>query len=128
QLLFEESDEHTRTAGLAVLPGRVTRLPERDAAGERLRVPHIGWNEVRFAGQHPVLTELPGADYFYFVHSYHAVPGRESDVIGRAEYGSAFAAAVAQDNVLAVQFHPEKSQAAGKRFLDAWSAWVARCR
>ncbi len=128
QLLFEESDEHTTTAGLAVLPGRVTRLPGLDAAGERLRVPHIGWNEVRFAGQHPLLAELPEADYFYFVHAYHALPARESDVIGRAEYGGAFAAAVAQGNVLAVQFHPEKSQAAGKRFLDAWSAWVARCR
>jgi glutamine amidotransferase len=128
QLLFEESDEHVRTAGLGILPGRVTRLPERDAAGERLRVPHIGWNQVRFAGRHPLLAELPEADYFYFVHAYRALPGRESDVIGRAEYGGAFAAAVAQSNVLAVQFHPEKSQAAGKRFLDAWSAWVARCR
>jgi glutamine amidotransferase len=127
QLLFEESDEHARTAGLGVLPGRVTRFPERDASGERLRVPHIGWNEVRFAGRHPVIEALPEADHYYFVHAYHALPGRASDVVGRADYGGAFAAAVAQDNVLAVQFHPEKSQAAGKRLLDAWSAWVARC-
>ena len=128
QLLFEESDEHGRTAGLGVLPGRVTRFPEVDAAGERLRVPHIGWNEVRFAGPHPALAALPEADYFYFVHAYRALPGRDSDVVGRAEYGGAFAAAVARDNVLAVQFHPEKSQTAGKRVLDAWSAWMARCR
>jgi glutamine amidotransferase len=128
QLLFEESDEHARTPGFGILAGRVTRLPERDAQGGRLRVPHIGWNQVRFAGRHPLLGELPEADYFYFVHAYHALPGRESDVIGRAEYGGDFAAAVAQDNVLAVQFHPEKSQAAGKRFLDAWASWVARCR
>jgi glutamine amidotransferase len=128
QLLFEDSDEHARTAGLGILPGRVTRFPEEGPGGERLRVPHIGWNEVRFAGSHPVLAALPQADYFYFVHAYRAVPARDSDVIGRADYGGAFAAAVAEGNVLAVQFHPEKSQASGKRLLDAWSAWVARCR
>ena len=126
QLLFEESDEHGRTAGLGLLPGRVTRFPERGPTGERLCVPHIGWNEVRFAGTHPVLAKLPQAEHFYFVHAYRALPERDSDVVGRAEYGGAFAAAVARDNVLAVQFHPEKSQRAGKRVLDAWSAWMVR--
>ena len=126
QLLFDESDEHGRSAGLGVLPGRVTRFPELDPAGERLRVPHIGWNEVRFSGRHPLLAALPAADYFYFVHAYYALPAREADVVGRADYGGAFAAAVARDNVFAVQFHPEKSQAAGKRLLDAWSAWMTR--
>jgi len=127
QLLFEESDEHGRTPGFGILPGCVTRFPEADAHGRRLRVPHIGWNEVRFAGPHPVLAALPEADFFYFVHAYRALPGRESDVVGRADYGGDFAAAVARDNVLAVQFHPEKSQSAGKRLLDAWSAWMTRC-
>ena len=126
QLLFEESDEHGTTPGLGLLPGRVTRFPDVDAEGRRLRVPHIGWNEVRFEGRHPVLAALPPADFFYFVHAYRAVPGRDSDVVGRADYGGPFAAAVARDNVLAVQFHPEKSQAAGKRLLDAWSAWLTR--
>jgi glutamine amidotransferase len=127
QLLFEESDEHGRTPGLACLPGRVTRFPERDAVGSRLRIPHIGWNQVEFSGRHPVLAGLPASDCFYFVHSYVAVPAREADVIGRAEYGGRFAAAVARDNLFAVQFHPEKSQAAGKRLLDSFAAWVARC-
>jgi len=127
QLLFDESDEHGRTPGLGCLPGRVTRFPDRDAAGGRLRVPHIGWNEVSFAGRHPVLAGLPAADCFYFVHAYRAVPAREADVVGRADYGGEFAAAVARDNLFAVQFHPEKSQAAGKRFLDSFAAFAARC-
>ena len=128
QLLFEESEEHGRTPGLGLLPGRVTRFPDIGADGRRLRVPHIGWNEVRFEARHPVLAALPPADCFYFVHAYRAVPGRDSDVVGRTDYGGSFASAVARDNVLAVQFHPEKSQSAGKRLLDAWSAWLARCR
>jgi glutamine amidotransferase len=127
QLLFDESDEHGRTPGLGLLTGRVTRFAERDAAGSRLRVPHIGWNQVSFAGRHPLLAALPAADFFYFVHAYHAVPAREADVVGRADYGGGFAAAVARENLFAVQFHPEKSQAAGKRLLDAFAAWAAQC-
>jgi glutamine amidotransferase len=126
QLLFDESDEHGRHPGLGLLAGRVARFPERDAAGARLRVPHIGWNEVRFTGRHPVLAGLPPADCFYFVHAYRAVPTRGEDVVGRADYGGEFAAAVAHENLFAVQFHPEKSQAAGRRLLDAWAAWAAR--
>ncbi len=127
QLLFEESDEHGRTPGLGCLPGRVTRLPDRDAAGGSLRVPHIGWNQVSFAGHHPVLAGLPATDCFYFVHAYYAVPAREADVVGSVDYGGGFAAAVARDNLFAVQFHPEKSQAAGKRLLDSFAAWVVQC-
>jgi glutamine amidotransferase len=127
QVLFEASEEHGATRGLGILPGRVTRFPERDASGARLRVPHIGWNEVRFAGSHPLLAALPAADHFYFVHAYRAEPAREADVVGRAEYGGDFAAAVARENLFAVQFHPEKSQAAGRRLLDAWAAWLVRC-
>ena len=127
QLLFEESDEHGRTPGLGLFAGRVARFPERDASGARLRVPHIGWNEVRFAGRHPVLEALPAADYFYFVHAYRAVAADPGDVVGRADYGGEFASAVARANVFAVQFHPEKSQAAGQRLLDAWVAWAGAC-
>lgn len=127
QLLFEEGDEHGCTAGLGLLPGRVERFPERDAAGGLLRVPHMGWNEVRFAGHHPMLDGLPERDVFYFVHSYRAVPGRAGDSVGRAGYGGEFAAAVAHDNVFAVQFHPEKSQESGRRLLDEFVAWVGSC-
>jgi len=128
QLLFDEGDEHGITPGLGLLPGRVTRFPERDASGAPLRVPHIGWNEVRYRGEHPMLAQLGSRELYYFVHAYRAEPAREEDVVGRVDYGGEFAAAVAVGNLFAVQFHPEKSQAAGKRLLDAYAAWVAQTR
>jgi len=128
QLLFEEGEEHGVTKGLAVLEGRVERFPKHASDGAPLHVPHIGWNEVRFSGSHPMLAHLPERDIFYFVHSYRAVPARPEIVVGRADYGGEFAAAVARDNVFAVQFHPEKSQWAGKRLLDAFRSWLEDCR
>lgn len=124
QLLFDEGEEHGRTPGFGIFPGRVTRFPDVDEAGRPLRVPHIGWNEVRFAGDHPMLESLPERDIYYFVHSYRPVPEDPSIVVGRTSYGGEFASAVARENVFAVQFHPEKSQAAGKRLLDAYRAWL----
>ena len=128
QLLFDESDEHGTTPGLGLLRGRVERFPEIGPDGRRLRVPHIGWNDVRFSGNHPMLAGLPAEDQFYFVHAYRAVPKEESVVVGVTDYGGAFAAAVATERMFAVQFHPEKSQSAGKRLLDAYAAWVTSCR
>jgi glutamine amidotransferase len=127
QLLFEESDEHGRTPGLGRLPGRVERFPDRGPEGERLRVPHIGWNSVRFSGSHPMLERLPKEDIFYFVHAYRAVPREARHQVGVTEYGLPFAAAVATEGLFAVQFHPEKSQTAGRRLLDAFAAWLASC-
>jgi glutamine amidotransferase len=124
QLIFEESEEHGTTPGLGWMAGRVERFPERDGSGARLRVPHIGWNRVRFAGTHPMLAGLPAEDDFYFVHGYRAVPRDRAKIVGTTEYGDAFAAAVAEEGLFAVQFHPEKSQWAGKRLLDAFAAWV----
>jgi len=128
QLLFEESDEHGTTRGLGLLRGRVERFPDRDRAGLPLRVPHIGWNSVRFSGTHPMLARLPEEDQYYFVHSYRPVAADPGVVVGLAEYGGAFPAAVATEKIFAVQFHPEKSQGAGKRVLDAYAAWVTSCR
>jgi glutamine amidotransferase len=127
QVLFEESDEHGVTKGLGVLPGRVERFPERDLEGRPLCVPHIGWNRVSFLGAHPMLEALPADDFYYFVHSYRAVPAQEEHIVGHSQYGGRFAAAVARENAFAVQFHPEKSQRAGKRLLDAFAAWVQSC-
>ena len=120
QLLFDRGEEHSTTEGLGVISGSVKRFPETDG----LRVPHIGWNEVRFSGSHPMLEQLPERDFFYFVHSYRGEPEEPSVVVGRTEYGGEFASAVARDGLFAVQFHPEKSQAAGKRLLDAYRGWV----
>ncbi len=128
QLLFEESDEHGPTRGLGLLRGRVERFPECSPDGSRLRVPHIGWNDVRFEGSHPMLEKLPREDQFYFVHSYRVVPKDPGVSVGVTDYGGAFTAAVATERMFAVQFHPEKSQGAGKRLLDAYAAWVVACR
>jgi glutamine amidotransferase len=131
QLLFDEGTEHGITKGFGVLRGRVDRFPEKDEDGSRLCVPHIGWNEVEFAKgsvEHPMLDHLPERDYFYFVHSYRAEPADPGVIVGRTQYGGEFASAVADPRLFAVQFHPEKSQAAGKRMLDAYRVWVEASR
>jgi glutamine amidotransferase len=125
QVLFEDSDEHGHTPGLGVLRGRVARFPRESADGRPLRVPHIGWNAVRFRGGHPLCAALPASDFYYFVHAYRALPLDPDVVVGTADYGGPFAAAVARDNLFAVQFHPEKSQASGRRLLDAFARWIA---
>lgn len=117
QVLFEESLEGGRWPGLGVLPGRVERIVPR--AGEK--VPHIGWNDVVQVGPHAVTGDVPAGERFYFVHSYAAVPADRSVVLLECDFGERpVAAAVGRDNVLAVQFHPEKSQHAGLRLLERW--------
>lgn len=125
QILFEGSDEAEGAAGLGIFEGRVRRIPadldDPTEPGRRLKVPHMGWNEVR--ATHPL---LPERGWFYFVHSYHCVPDDRTLVVAEADYGVSVVAAVARDNVFASQFHPEKSQRTGAavltRFLeDRWS-------
>ena len=122
------TSRHGPVKGLGLLRGRVERFPETAPDGSKLRVPHIGWNDVRFQGSHPMLEALPEEDQFYFVHSYRVVPKEGGVTVGVTDYGGAFPAAVATERMFAVQFHPEKSQGAGKRLLDAYVAWVAACR
>ena len=116
QLLFDRSDEMTSThptAGLGLIPGEVTRL---DAGG--LRIPHIGWNEVRFQRRSAIIQGLPGPGCaFYHVHSFAARPRDAADVVGTTEYGERFATIVARGSVYGVQFHPEKSSADGLKLL-----------
>ena len=105
QVLFEGSDEDDEP-GLGILPGRVHRLPET------VRVPHMGWNTVSWAGRrHAFTADLPDQASFYFVHSF--APGLGADTIGATEHGTTFSAVVARDTVFATQFHPEKSGEAG---------------
>lgn len=107
QLLFERSEESPGVAGLGLLQGDVRLLPVQ------LKVPHIGWNTVEIAKASPVLEGIPNGSAFYFVHSYVVVPRRPSDVLTFTEYGVAFASGVERDNVVAFQFHPEKSSSLG---------------
>jgi glutamine amidotransferase len=113
QLLFGSSEELEPTSGLGLLPGEVTALDAR-----RLRVPHIGWNEVRFERPSPLTKGLaPAGCAFYHVHSYAARPRGAADVVGSTEYGERFATIVEHGAVFGVQFHPEKSSANGLHLL-----------
>jgi glutamine amidotransferase len=110
QALFDVSEEGGTHECLGVLPGRIVRFPQG------LTVPHIGWNTVEFVREHPVFDGIPSGSYFYFVHSYHPAPADQSTVIGETEYGVRFPAVVGRGNMIATQFHPEKSSEAGLRF------------
>ncbi len=112
QLAFEGSTEQGGATGLGLVPGEVHALQ-----GGGLKLPHIGWNEVRFQGSSPLIEGLPQVCAFYHVHSYAPAPSDPGDVVGICEYGSPFVSAVARGSFYGVQFHPEKSSAAGLRML-----------
>ncbi len=120
QILFDHSEEGD-TPCLGWLPGRVRRFADSQ------RVPQIGWNEVRLTRSHPVTAGLPEHGHFYFVNSYYADPLDPADALGRTEYGVEFCSVVARDNVVATQFHAEKSGRLGLRLLTAFAAWDGRC-
>ena len=109
QALFDISEEGGEHECLGILPGRVVRFPNG------LKVPHIGWNQVRVVRPHPIFDGIEDGSYFYFLNSYYPQPADASVVIGETEYGVAFPSVVAKDNVVATQFHPEKSGEAGLR-------------
>ncbi|MDQ2975345.1 MAG: imidazole glycerol phosphate synthase subunit HisH [Acidobacteriota bacterium] len=115
QMLFEESAEFGKTLGLGLLKGRVRRFPP-DLPGD-LVVPQVGWNQVRQRRIHPLLADIQDNAFFYFVHSYSCEPDDYAVVIGETDYGMAYPSVVARENICGVQFHPEKSQAAGLRLL-----------
>lgn len=113
QILFEGSEEATEAKGLGIFKGMVRRI---QAPG--LKVPHMGWNSVTFSQpNHPLFAHLGEHPYFYFVHSYHCVPEDASIITATTEYGEKLTAAVAKDNVMATQFHPEKSGDVGLQVL-----------
>jgi imidazole glycerol-phosphate synthase subunit HisH len=111
QMLFDESEEFGLNAGLGILRGRVRRF------GEDLRVPHVGWNQVEWRKPHPLTEGIEDKTFFYFVHSYFCDAEDEDVAVGMTEYGLSYPSVVARGNVCGVQFHPEKSQAAGLRLL-----------
>lgn len=124
QVLFNYSEEND-TDCLGILPGKTRLFPGdmRSEQGERLKVPHMGWNEVNFMMDHPVFRNIPPGSEFYFVHSYYPDPRDPSHVAGKTSYGISFAAAVARSNLVAVQFHPEKSGPPGLRILSNFCRW-----
>jgi glutamine amidotransferase len=124
QLLFDASEEGGGVDCLGILPGIVKRFPGDNG----LKVPQIGWNAVTLKYDHPLLDGIPGGTYFYFVHSYYAEPSEPGLTLAEADYGVDFAAIVARENVLATQFHPEKSADLGLRIYANFGRIVARSR
>ncbi len=126
QVLMERSEEHADTRCLGVIDGDVRRLP-LPGAGERsthrLSIPHMGWNRVQFTREHPLWREIESGTRFYFMNSYYVAPSDAAVVAGRTEYGIEFTSAVARANLVAVQFHPEKSQRAGLTLLGNFLRW-----
>ena len=125
QMLFDFSEEGG-VAGLGVFRGQVKRFPTEamtGADGARLKVPHMGWNHVRQEFDHPLWAGIASDSRFYFVHSYYPQPEDASIVVGTTCYPFRFTCAVARDNIFAVQFHPEKSQAAGLALLRNFVDW-----
>jgi len=121
QLLLERSEEHEGAEGLGLIPGDVRRL---DARGAKL--PHIGWNEVRWTRASPLVEGLPDPSTFYNVHTYVPHPAEPDDVLGVSDYGSPFATVVERGHVCGAQFHPEKSSAHGLALLRNFAALCAR--
>ncbi|MFH0941504.1 MAG: imidazole glycerol phosphate synthase subunit HisH [Chloroflexota bacterium] len=112
QVLFTSTEEGGGHPCLGIIPGQVKRLPGG------LKVPHMGWNQVKQLASHPLFREVPRAANFYFVHSYYAEPADRSQVIGETSYGQPFASVIARGNLVATQFHPEKSGEAGLKIYD----------
>ena len=118
QLLFTESEEFGIHRGLDVIPGRVVRFPEGlREGGEELKVPHMGWNQLAIRRRPPVFAGIEDGTNVYFVHSFYVKPDDESVVAATTGYGIEFCAAVWKDNIVATQFHPEKSQETGLKIL-----------
>jgi imidazole glycerol-phosphate synthase subunit HisH len=122
QLLFESSEEGGGVECLGVLRGTVKRFP--DAPG--LKIPQIGWNSVHFRYDHPLIQDIPGGSFFYFVHSYYAEPADTEVTLAVSDHGIDFAAIVAAENVVATQFHPEKSAELGLRLYANFGRIAAR--
>ncbi len=129
QALMSHSQENGGVACLDIVPGEVRYFgnPLVDAGGQRLKVPHMGWNEVRQVMNHPLWQGIPDMTRFYFVHSYYVDAVQRDLLAGAVQYGVSADAALARDNLFAVQFHPEKSHTAGLQLLRNFLEWNGRC-
>jgi glutamine amidotransferase len=127
QALFTDSEEFGVTPGLALIEGHVRRFPETlPGCPTRLKVPHMGWNQLHVQRDCPLLDGIPDGAFTYFVHSYYAVPTDARAVVACTDYGVDFASVLWRDNLYATQFHPEKSQTYGLRILQNFAALSRR--
>ena len=114
QLFFEKSEETPGVEGLGILKGEIKRIPD----GEDLKIPHIGWNSLKYPNKGRLYDEIPEDSYVYFVHSYYLEAKDAEIVVAETEYGTKIHASVEKDNVFACQFHPEKSSSVGLKILE----------
>lgn len=121
QLLFEESEEHGQCEGLGFLPGKIKRFPPG------LKIPHMGWNTLKIEKEHPILKDTPAESYTYFVHSYYACDLKPEHLLASSNYGVDFPAVVCFENIIGMQFHPEKSSRVGLGILKNFGELVLRC-
>jgi len=122
QIVLESSEEGDQPC-LGLIPGRTVKFRLKDKA---LKIPHMGWNEVRVVKAHPLLGGIKGGDEFYFVHSYYPQPANESNIYAVADYGGDFCCALGYKNLFAVQFHAEKSGRAGLEILERFKKWEGK--
>jgi len=115
QLLFSESEEGGKIAGLDIIKGIVRKFPESD-----LKIPHMGWNGIKKKKECSLLKNIPDEAYMYFVHSYYVEPEDETVIAAKTEYGAEFTSMICKDNMCGMQFHPEKSQELGLRILESF--------
>ena len=119
QLLFTESEEFGRHAGLDIIPGRVVKFPQGlSSEGEDLKIPHMGWNRMTIRRPSPLYAGIDDGSFVYFVHSYYVVPDDPDTIATETDYGVNFCSSIWRDNLVATQFHPEKSQAVGLAMLE----------
>ncbi len=124
QVLLDYSEENNGVDALGVFPGQVRHFAPLERGGERRKIPHMGWNQVHFQREHPLLRNVEQDAWFYFVHSYYARPLNEEHILGCTEYfGERFCSVLLRDGVFATQFHPEKSQSAGMQLLVNFANW-----
>jgi glutamine amidotransferase len=125
QVLVDFSEENEGTELLKLIPGQVVRFDagSLDPQGHRLKIPHMGWNQVHHTGEHPIWADIPQDSRFYFVHSYFVVPEQPELTAGTTDYGVEFTSALAKENLFAVQFHPEKSAHWGLTLLRNFVNW-----
>lgn len=117
QIILSQSQEGP-TPCLDLIPGEVKHFPMKD-----MKIPHMGWNSVQWTQEHPVLKDVPSKSEFYFVHSYYTDPESKANIFGQTEYGIPFTSVLGKKNLIALQFHPEKSGKVGLQILQNFAAW-----
>ena len=123
QIILDYSEEN-KTECIGLVAGSTKRFPKKlTSAGELLKIPHMGWNSVQFRRSHPVFRDVSPNTEFYFVHSYYPAPSEDAAVLGITDYGMNFCSVLAKDNLVAMQFHPEKSGRPGLQILRNFCAW-----